>query len=80
MPTATYKSGATTLPVWPTYRSLGTKPASTAALEAPTAQFYDPRASANSYRSLKFSPLLRPRPPLTTNLALARSADSETEA
>ena len=37
MPTAMYRSGATTLPVWPTCRSLGTKPASTAARLAPIA-------------------------------------------
>jgi D-alanyl-D-alanine carboxypeptidase/D-alanyl-D-alanine-endopeptidase (penicillin-binding protein 4) len=37
MPTAMYSSGATTLPVWPTCMSFGTKPASTAAREAPAA-------------------------------------------
>ncbi|MCY1298819.1 hypothetical protein D9M68_774760 [compost metagenome] len=37
MPTAMYSCGATILPVWPTCMSFGTKPASTAAREAPTA-------------------------------------------
>jgi len=36
IPTAMYKSGATTLPVCPTCKSFGTKPASTAARDAPT--------------------------------------------
>ncbi len=34
----TQLTGATILPVWPTCMSLGTKPASTAALDAPTGE------------------------------------------
>ena len=52
-------TGATILPVWPTCRSLLTKPASTAARDAPTAA---PRRSARSYSSWKFSPFFMPRP------------------
>ena len=37
IPTAMYRSGATILPVCPTCMSLGTKPESTAALDAPIA-------------------------------------------
>mmetsp|Transcript_15411 Transcript_15411/g.53525 ORF Transcript_15411/g.53525 Transcript_15411/m.53525 type:complete len:205 (+) Transcript_15411:221-835(+) len=66
MPTAMYRSGATTLPVWPTCMSLGTNPASTAAREAPTAA---PSLSASAYSISKFSPLFMPRPPLTTTRA-----------
>ena len=39
IPTAKYNSGATTLPVYPIYKSFGTYPASTAARLAPTAAF-----------------------------------------
>lgn len=67
MPTAIYRSGATTLPVYPTYWSLFAYPASTAAREAPMAVF--PNASANSSNILKFSLLYSPLPPDTTNLA-----------
>ena len=42
IPIAKYKLGATTFPVYPIYKSLLTNPASTAALEAPTAAL--PRA------------------------------------
>lgn len=52
-------TGATILPVCPIWRSLGTKPASTAAREAPTAAF---SLSASAYSSLKLSPDFRPRP------------------
>lgn len=45
IPTAMYKSGATTFPVCPTCISLGQNPASTAARDAPTAA--SPKASAN---------------------------------
>src|SRR5436309_2688685 len=38
MPTAMYSSGATIFPVCPTCQSFGTKPASTAAREAPIAE------------------------------------------
>ena len=62
----TVLTGATILPVWPTWRSLETNPASTAARDAPTAA---PSLSARSYNSLKFSPLFIPRPPDTTILA-----------
>lgn len=65
IPTAKYNSGATTFPVYPTYKSLETYPASTAALEAPIAVF--PKASANSSNILKFSPFFIPLPPETTN-------------
>ena len=50
--------------------SLGTIPASTAALLAPTAA---PSLSARSYSMVKLSPVFMPLPPLTTTLALARS-------
>ena len=66
-------TGATIFPVCPTWRSFGTNPASTAALEAPTAA---PNRSASSYSSLKFSPFLRPRPPEITTLALVNSGRS----
>ncbi len=68
MPTATYSSGATTLPVCPTCQSFGTQPASTAARLAPTAA---PRSSASPSISLK-SPLV-PRPPETTTRASVSS-------
>ena len=53
-----------------TCMSLGTIPASTAALLAPTAA---PNLSARSYNMVKLSPDFIPRPPLTTTLAEARS-------
>uniref|UniRef100_A0A6B0UYC6 Putative secreted protein n=1 Tax=Ixodes ricinus TaxID=34613 RepID=A0A6B0UYC6_IXORI len=73
IPTATYSSGATILPVCPTCMSLGTKPASTAARDAPTAA---PILSARSYSILKFSPLFMPRPPEITFFALVSSGRS----
>ena len=71
MPTATYSSGATTFPVWPTCSSLGQYPASTAALDAPTAA--SPNASANPAIILKFYLLFTPLPPETTTLAVVSS-------
>lgn len=65
---ATYNSGATTLPVWPTCMSLGQYPASTAAREAPTAA--SPKASARAEITEKFSLLFTPLPPDTTTLAV----------
>ncbi|MCY1458349.1 hypothetical protein D9M71_757230 [compost metagenome] len=69
-----YSCGATILPVWPTCMSFGTKPASTAAREAPTAA---PSLSARLYRCLKLSPLPMPRPPETTILAAVSSGRSD---
>src|SRR5947208_855231 len=69
-----YKAGATTLPVCPTCKSLDTKPASTAALEAPTAA---PNTSANSSINLNFSALCNPRPPDTTILADPKSGRAD---
>lgn len=40
IPNAKYISGATIFPVYPIYKSLLTYPASTAALDAPTVEFY----------------------------------------
>merc|ERR1719245_2823846 len=74
IPTATYSSGATILPVCPTCMSLGTMPASTAARDAPTAA---PILSAKSYSIWKLSPLFIPLPPLMTTLALASSGRSD---
>mmetsp|Transcript_6936 Transcript_6936/g.14267 ORF Transcript_6936/g.14267 Transcript_6936/m.14267 type:complete len:253 (-) Transcript_6936:314-1072(-) len=76
IPAAIYKSGATTFPVWPTCQSLGQNPASTAAREAPTAA---PSLSARPSRMGKLSPLLIPRPPLTTMLADPKSGRSDFE-
>ena len=59
-PTPIYNSGATILPVCPICISFGTKPASTAALLAPTPAF---NLSASSYNILKFSPFCKPLPP-----------------
>ncbi|KAH3667176.1 hypothetical protein OGAPHI_002825 [Ogataea philodendri] len=71
IPTAMYKSGATTLPVCPTCSELSQKPASTAALEAPMAAF---NFSANGLMILSNSSLFfNPRPPETTTLADPRS-------
>jgi hypothetical protein len=75
IPTAMYNSGATTLPVYPTYRSFETNPASTAAREAPIA--VSPNTFAKFSKSLKFSPFFKPRPPDTTLLALVRSGLSD---
>lgn len=77
IPTATYNSGATTLPVWPTCISFGQYPASTAALEAPTAA--SPKALANSLIIAKFYLLLTPLPPETTILAVVRSGFPESD-
>ena len=74
IPTAMYRSGATILPVWPTCQSLGTKPASTAALLAPIAA---PSLSAMPSSSLKFSPFCIPLPPDMTILALVSSGLSD---
>ncbi|MDT4859047.1 hypothetical protein FQZ97_935410 [compost metagenome] len=74
MPTAMYSCGATILPVWPTCMSFGTKPASTAARDAPTAA---PSLSAREYSSLKLSPFCMPRPPETTILAAVSSGRSD---
>mmetsp|Transcript_24178 Transcript_24178/g.50231 ORF Transcript_24178/g.50231 Transcript_24178/m.50231 type:complete len:214 (+) Transcript_24178:117-758(+) len=74
IPTATYRSGATTFPVCPTWSSLGTYPASTAARDAPTAPFI---LSASDSSILKLSPFFMPRPPETTTAAEERSGRSE---
>src|SRR5512135_3568644 len=74
MPTATYRSGATILPVWPTCQSFGTKPASTAAREAPIAA---PSLSASGSSSLKLSPEPMPRPRETTMRAEVSSGRSD---
>src|SRR6266851_4596265 len=68
MPAAMYSCGATTLPVWPTCRSLGCQPASTTARDAPTAAL---STSASCSMGLK-SPLV-PRPPETTTRASVSS-------
>jgi hypothetical protein len=67
---ATYKLGETVLPVWPTCSLWGLQPASTTALEAPTAP---PSASARFSTKLKFSGSFSPRPPETTISASATS-------
>jgi len=59
--------------------SFGTNPASTAALEAPTAQCYFPRTLASSYKILKFSPFFIPLPPETTYLAEPNSTISDSD-
>ena len=69
-----YKLGATILPVWPTCISLGTKPESTAALEAPMAA---PSLSAIPSSNLKFSPFCIPRPPEITISAEVNSGLSD---
>mmetsp|Transcript_49231 Transcript_49231/g.74897 ORF Transcript_49231/g.74897 Transcript_49231/m.74897 type:complete len:218 (-) Transcript_49231:230-883(-) len=74
IPAAMYRSGATTLPVCPTCQSLGQNPASTAARDAPTAA---PNLSARASKMGKLSPLLIPRPPLTTIPALDKSGRSD---
>ena len=74
MPTATYSSGATTLPVCPTCRSLAAYPASTAAREAPTAP---PSRSAIRSTAAKFSLLFSARPPATTTLACPSSGRAD---
>ena len=62
------------MPVWPTCQSFGTKPASTAAREAPSAAF---NLSASASRILKFSPDPMPRPPETTTRADTSSGRSD---
>ena len=75
MPTAMYSCGATILPVWPTCQSFGTKPASTAAREAPIAA---PSLSASgSSTFVKFSPEPMPRPPETMIFAAVSSGRSD---
>ena len=74
IPTAIYKSGTTTFPVWPTWWSLLIYPASTAAREAPTAAL---SLSAMSVISLKLSPLSNPLPPDITTLAVPSSGLSD---
>jgi hypothetical protein len=74
IPTAMYSSGATILPVWPTCMSFGTKPASTAARDAPMAA---PSLSAMPSSSLKFSPFCMPRPPEITTEAAVSSGRSD---
>ena len=74
MPTAMYRSGATILPVCPTCQSFGTKPASTAAREAPIAA---PNLSASGSRILKLSPEPMPRPPETMIFAAVSSGRSD---
>ncbi|MNE93338.1 hypothetical protein D3C80_1911780 [compost metagenome] len=54
--------------------SLGTKPASTAAREAPTAA---PSLSATLYSSWKLSPFCMPRPPETMTFAAVSSGRSD---
>ena len=69
-----YKFGATILPVCPTCMSFGTKPASTAAREAPIAA---PNLSAIPCNKLKFSPFCIPRPPEITTVAAVNSGRSD---
>jgi len=57
-----YIWGETVLPVWPTWNSCSLQPASTAALEAPTAA---PKTSAKSSRRAKLSGPFMPLPPET---------------
>ena len=75
IPTAMYKSGATIFPVCPTCISLGTKPESTAALEAPIAA---PNLSAIPFKRLKLSPFCIPLPPEITTSAAVNSGLSDT--
>src|SRR5690606_20233134 len=56
-------------PVWPICRSFGRMPASTAALEAPTAA---PSASASRFTSSNPSALAAARPAATTRRAVSR--------
>ena len=74
IPTATYKSGATTLPVCPTCQSLGAYPLSTAALDAPTAA---PNLSASFSIIAKSASEPTPLPPDTTAPADVNSGLSE---
>src|ERR1700735_4018988 len=75
MPIATYRSGATTFPVWPTCQSFGAYPASTAARDAPTAA---PSLSATgSIYLVKFSRLCIARPPEMMILADVSSGRSD---
>jgi electron transfer flavoprotein alpha subunit len=68
------KLGATILPVCPTCISLGTKPASTAARDAPIAA---PNLSAIPFKRAKFSPFCLPRPPDITTSAAVSSGRSD---
>nr|GMD56164.1 hypothetical protein BJF81_00730 [Ipomoea batatas] len=72
-PKAIYNSGATIFPVCPTWRSLGTYPASTAARVAPTTT---ESFSASFSIILKFSVLFKARPPVTTTRAFPKSGRS----
>ena len=74
IPTAMYRSGATILPVCPTCMSLGTKPESTAALDAPIAA---PSLSAIPFKRLKLSPFCIPLPPEITTSAAVNSGLSD---
>jgi len=65
------------LPVCPTCISFGQKPASTAALDAPTAA--SPKASANWFIREKFYLFFTPLPPDTTILAVVSSGLLESE-
>lgn len=67
-------TGATIFPVCPTCKSLGTKPASTAARDAPTAAL---SLSAKVYNNLKFSPDFIPLPPDITTFADVNSGLSD---
>src|SRR5829696_4308949 len=66
MPQATYRSGATLVPVWPTWSVCGRQPAMVTTREQPTAAFSTP-ASSSSMPKPSAEPT--PRPPLTTTLA-----------
>jgi len=68
MPHATYKSGLTVFPVWPTCKSWLHQPASTAAREAPIAA---PNESAKFSTAVQSASI--PRPPETTMLASVNS-------
>ena len=70
-PHAMYNEGETTFPVWPTWCECSIHPASTTALEAPTAA---PRSLASSWMRAKFSGPLIPRPPVTMTSASATSS------
>ena len=74
IPTATYKSGATTLPVCPTCQSFGAYPLSTAARDAPTAA---PNLSASFSIIAKSASDPTPLPPDTTAPADVNSGLSE---
>jgi hypothetical protein len=63
-----YRSGATFVPVWPTWSVCGRQPALVTTREQPTAAFSNP---ASSSRIPKPSADPTPRPPLTTTFASA---------